>query len=55
MYAAKKVLPVPLSPCRMMGVAAGANACARDTAAIIEGARATGSFDDGGERRSGTT
>jgi len=37
----------------MIGVAAGANACARDTASIIEGARAIGSFDDGGEERSG--
>ena len=53
MYSAKNVFPVPLSPWRMTGVAAGAKACAREIAAIIEGARAMGSFDDGGERRSG--
>src|SRR6266513_100794 len=38
----------------MTGVAAGANACARDTASTIKGARAMGACDDGRERRSGT-
>src|SRR6266545_760114 len=54
MYSAKKVLPVPLSPYRMTGVAAGANACARDTASTITGAKAMGTCDDGCERRSET-
>src|SRR6266496_569509 len=54
MYSAKKVLPVPLSPYRMTGVAAGANACARDTASTVTGARAMGACDDGWERRSET-
>src|SRR5438093_13493860 len=54
MYSAKKVLPVPLSPYRMTGVAAGANVCARDTASTITGANAMGACDDGCERRSET-
>jgi hypothetical protein len=53
MYSAKNVLPVPLSPYSTIGVAAGANACARETASIIDGASAIGAFDDGGEDRSG--
>src|SRR6266487_3727916 len=54
MYSAKNVFPVPLSPYRITGVAAGAKACAREIASIIGGARAMGSFDDGRERRSGS-
>ena len=54
MYSAKKVLPVPLSPYSITGLIAGANACAREIASIIEGAKAIGSFDDGSEQRSGT-
>jgi hypothetical protein len=53
MYSPKNVFPVPLSPCRMTGVAAGAKACAREIESIIEGAKAMGSFDDRG-RRSGS-
>jgi hypothetical protein len=37
----------------MTGVAAGANARARENASIIDGAWAIGSFDDGDERRVG--
>src|ERR1041385_6986137 len=54
MYSAKNVFPVPLSPWRMTGVAAGAKACAREIASIIGGAKAIGSFDHGRERRSGS-
>src|ERR1043165_1989403 len=45
MYSAKNVFPVPLSPWRMIGLDAGAKACARDTATIIGGAKAIGSFN----------